>query len=115
MIIENIVKGSKNTSFHDFEIGVSGMDLTVSKGSYFQAEQEKIKSDNDVVIPISSPTETTHFEMWITETGIQILTRTDSENFAIVDNPIDRLAWFTVPTNTVDLNGVDIHIIKVAE
>lgn len=115
MIIEHIVKGSKETSSHSFSVSVNGMNLIVTKGSYFLNNTEKIKSDNDVSITIDSPTEDTHYELWLSETGLQVLSRTDSENFDTVENSIDRLAWFTISANETDLNNTEINFVKVVE
>ncbi|WP_209121501.1 hypothetical protein [Alkalihalobacillus sp. BA299] len=115
MIIEHIVEGSQNTSLHDFQISINGLDLMISGGSYYQAGQEKFVSSEEATIQIPSPTELTHYTLWLTESGINVLARTDKEEYTEVLNPVDRLAWFSIPANETDLNNVDIHFVKVVE
>jgi hypothetical protein len=115
LIQEIIVKGSKSTTFHDFTITTNGLNLILSKGHYVLNNVERIKSDIDVTITLDSPTEDTHYEVWLSETGLQVLSRTDSENFDVVNNPIDRLLWFTISANETDLNNTEINFVKVVE
>jgi hypothetical protein len=115
MIKELIIEGSKNTTFHNFTVTTNGMNLTISKGSYFTNNVERIKSDTDVTITLDSPMENTHYEIWLSEIGVQVMSRTESENFDVVEKPIDRLLWFTVFANETDFNNSEIHFVKVVE
>jgi hypothetical protein len=115
MIVEHVVQGTKENSFHDFNITIEGMNLIISSGSYYQAGQEKINSDTDTLISIPSPNEETNYEVWLTTDGLQVLTRTQNENFDIVDNPLLKLNWFSLQPNETDLNNAEIHFLKVVE
>jgi hypothetical protein len=115
MIIENIVKGSKDTTFHTFKFYLNGLDLIITKGSYFQEGIEKVISYNATNISYPITNELTHCEIWLTTSGISALMRRDNENFLFdqLINPIDRLAWFTVPKNCTSLNEIDVNVLKV--
>jgi hypothetical protein len=117
MIIEHIVQGSKQTSFHDFNVSTYNMILSISKGSYYRAGVKIFNGDTVANITIPIQTELTNYEVWLTSNGLSILTRTENENFAYdqLINQIDRLAWFDVPTNCTNLNNTDIHFVKVVE
>ena len=115
MIIEHIVKGSKETTLHDFKLYINYLNVIISKGSYFRNKEEKFRIENDITIIIPNTNETIYYEIWITETGIQILSRKDNEDFDVVDKPIDRLIWFELPSNETNLSNVDIHFVKVVE
>nr|WP_309101691.1 hypothetical protein [Fredinandcohnia onubensis] len=113
MITEHIVEGSKATSFHDFRITTNGMNLIVTNGSYFRGGNEIFSGTNDAIIQIPSPSQLTHYEIWLTETGLVALERTDTQVFNVVENPIDRLAWFSVPENCTNLEKGEIYLVKV--
>jgi hypothetical protein len=115
LIIDHIVKGSKNTSFHDFKINLDDMNLSISAGSYFRDNTELIKSENGTLINIPVPNVDTYYEVWLTDNGVQVIYRTDNEDFDVIDNPIDRLVWFTLPSEETDLNNLDIHFLKVVD
>jgi hypothetical protein len=117
MVIEHIVKGSKNTSLHNFILNINGMNINISNGSYFRAGKELFKSNNGATVTIPSLNELNHYEIWLTKDGISILTRTENEDFAFEQlvNQIDRISWFSVPPNCTNLNTIDIHFVKVVE
>jgi hypothetical protein len=117
MIIEHTIIGSKETSFHTFQINVSKMNLLLSNGSYFQDGKEIFTTMINSTILIPSVTELTYYEVWLTMDGISILTRKLNEEFGFdqLVNPIDRLCWFAVPVNCTDLSTIDIDFIKVVE
>nr|WP_309099059.1 hypothetical protein [Fredinandcohnia onubensis] len=113
MIKEHIVEGSKDTSFHDFVITTNGMNLIVTNGSYFRRGNKIFSGINDALIQIPSPSQLTHYELWVTETGLVLKERTDTQVFDEVENPIDRLAWFSVPENCTSLEDVEVIFVKV--
>jgi hypothetical protein len=117
LIIEHTIKGSKDTSFHDFQISVLGMVLTLSNGSYFRGGQEVFKDIENTTVTIPSSTDLIYYEFWITTDGLCILTRKENEDFPYeqLTNQIDRICWFSVPANCTDLSTIDFNIIKVVE
>jgi hypothetical protein len=117
LIIEHTVKGSKDASFHDFQISVLGMNLSLSSGSYFRGGQEIFKDIDSTVIAIPTLTDLIYYELWITTNGLLILTRKENEDFPYgqLTNQIDRICWFSVPANCTDLNNIDVHFVKVVE
>jgi hypothetical protein len=117
MIIEHVVNGSKETSYHNIQITAANLDFTLKSGSYFQNGQEIFNMINDTVVSIPLANQLTHYEIWITKNGFSILTRTDTEDFAYshLINQIDRLCWFSVPASCTDLSTLDIHLVKVVE
>jgi hypothetical protein len=117
MIIEHAINGSKDTSIHDFKVSVSGMNLTLSNGSYFRGGKELFTDNVNTVVTIPTSTDLTYYEVWITENGLSILTRKETDDFPynLLTNQIDRLCWLTIPANCTDLNSAEIHVIKVVE
>jgi hypothetical protein len=117
VITEHVVKGSKDTSFHDFNISVSGMVLTLSNGSYFRGGQEIFKDVDNTVVTIPTSTDLIYYELWITKDNLSILTRKENEEFHYDNlvNQIDRICWLTIPANCTDLNSAEIHVVKVVE
>jgi hypothetical protein len=117
LIKEQTIKGSKDTSFHDFQLNVSGLVLTLSNGSYFRAGQEIFKDNEITVVNIPVSANLIYYELWITNDGLCVLTRKENEDFPYeqMTNQIDRLCWFYIPANCMDLNAVDINFIKVVE
>jgi hypothetical protein len=115
MINEITVLGSKETTLHDFTLEQTNMDLVFSAGSYTQNNTERFTTDVGATVSIPSPASDTHYEIWLSNAGLAILSRLDSEEFGEVTNPIDRLAWFTVPALAVSLDNVEINFVKVSE
>jgi hypothetical protein len=115
MINEITVLGSKETTLHDFKLEQVGMDLVFSNGSYIQDNTERFATETGATVTIPSPASDTHYEIWLSEAGLAILSRLDSEEFGEVTNPIDRLAWFTVPALALSLDDVEISFVKVSE
>jgi hypothetical protein len=117
MIVEHVVKGSKETTLHSFHVSINKLNLIISNGSYFRANIEYFKLSDDTTINFISQTENTYYEIWLTDNGISILTRKEDEDFAYEQlvNPIDRIVYFNLPTNCTDLNKIDIHFVKVVE
>jgi hypothetical protein len=113
MINEITVLGSRNTTLHDFTLEQTDMDLTFSSGAYIQDNTERFTTETGAVVSIPSPASDTHYEIWLSNAGLTILSRLDSEEFGEVTNPIDRLAWFTVPANTISLDNIEINYVKV--
>jgi hypothetical protein len=115
MIKTHNVIGSKETTFHDFTIESSGMDITISKGNYTQANVDRFKTDAGATVALPTPLADTHYELWLNDAGLNVLNRTDGQEFGAVSNPIDRLAWFTVPANVISLDDVEINVMVVNE
>ena len=113
MIIENVVKGSLETTLHSFTFATEEMNLIMSAGSYVQMMAMKITESDSTIIPIAVLNEDTHYEVWLTTSGLTILTRTDTTEFGVVVEPIDKLAWFTVTAGTSLLDGVEINSIRM--
>lgn len=113
MFIYHNVAGSIGTSLHDFEISINGMELNISNGSYFIAGNEVFSSIDGATLTIPVSTEITHYEIWLTKSGVSILVRNESQDFDEINNSIDRLAWFSVPADELDLTNVEIHVVKV--
>jgi hypothetical protein len=115
MINEITVLGSKETSLHDFTLEQTNMDLLFSNGSYVQDNAQRFTTDLGATVTIPSPASDTHYEIWLSNAGLTILSRLDSEEFGEVTNPIDRLAWFTVPALALSLDNIEINFVKVSE
>jgi hypothetical protein len=115
MINEITVLGSKETTLHDFTLEQIGMDLVFSNGAYIQGNTERFTTETGATVTIPSPASDTHYEIWLSNAGLAILSRLDSEEFGEVTNPIDRLVWFTVPALVVSLDNVEINFVKVVE
>ena len=113
MIIENVVKGSLETTLHSFTFASEGMNLIMSAGSYVQMMAMKVTESDSTIIPIVVPSEDTHYEVWLTASGLTILTRTDITEFGVVVDPVDKLAWFTVTAGTSLLDGIEINTIRM--
>lgn len=110
MIVERIVHGSIETSLHDFEFKTENMNLIISTGSYYQAGIKRYSKDDETVITIPQKNEPSYYEVWLTESGLLLI-----EGFSVVENPIDRLGWFSVEAETINLNEVEIYFVKVVE
>lgn len=115
MIIENVVQGSLETNLHSFTFASEGMNLIMSAGSYVQMLAIKATEDESTTIPLDTPEEDTHYEVWLSGSELCILTRTDSTAFGEVVNPIDKLAWFTIPSGATSLDDVEINTIRMEE
>jgi hypothetical protein len=113
MINEITVLGSRSTTLHDFTLEQVGMDLVFSNGSYVQNNTQRFTTDLGAKVTIPSPTSDTHYEVWLNDVGLVILSRSGADEFGEVVNPIDRLAWFTVPANATSLDGVEINFVRV--
>jgi hypothetical protein len=116
MVNEIIATQAKeNSAYHTFTLEQASMDLVFSNGSYIQGNTERFTTDVGATVSIPSSASDTHYEIWISNAGLAILSRLDSEEFGEVTNPIDRLAWFTVPASTVSLDNIEINFVKVSE
>jgi hypothetical protein len=113
MINEITVLGSRKRTLHDFTLVQVGMDLLFSNGSYVQNNAQRFTTDIGAKVTIPSPTSDTHYEIWLNDVGLVVLSRLDADEFGEVVNPIDKLAWFTVPANATSLDGVAINYVKV--
>jgi hypothetical protein len=112
MLKEIIVKGNESSTIHNFLFTQSGMDITISEGSYIQANEERFNTEGGATLSFDTPLEDTHYELWLNDTGLVVLSRTNGE-FAEVVNPIDRLAWFTIPAGAISLDDVEINVIRM--
>lgn len=115
MIVYHNVIGSMDTSFHTFDITTDGMDVTISDGEYHQAGQQKFVAEEGATVSIPSPSTNTNYQVWLTETGIQVIYEDDVTEYAEVIAPIDCLAWFSVPASANTLDDIDIHVIRTVE
>jgi hypothetical protein len=113
MINEITVLGSRSTTLHDFTLVQVGMDLLFSNGSYVQNNAQRFTTDIGATVTIPSPASDTHYEIWLNDVGLAILSRLDADEFGVVVNPIDRLAWFTVPANATSLDSVEINYVRL--
>jgi hypothetical protein len=113
MINEITVLGSRSTTLHDFTLEQVGMDLLFSNGSYIQDSTERFITETGATVTIPSPTSDTHYEIWLNDVGLVVLSRLDADEFGEVVNRIDRLAWFTVPANATSLDSVEINYVRL--
>ena len=102
MITELIVRGSRETSFHDYTLVVVERTLTFSTGSYFRNGVEQFKSTTESTINLPSEG---YFDVWLTEDGFVV-----SDGNQEIVNPIDRLAWVTA---TVE--ETNVHFVKIVD
>jgi hypothetical protein len=115
MINEITVLGSKETTLHDFTLEQNGMDLIFSHGSYIQDNTERFTTETGATVSIPSPASDTYYEVWLSEAGLTILSRLDSEEFGEFTGGLIKLAWFTVPALAISLDNVEISFVKVSE
>jgi hypothetical protein len=115
MIVYHDVIGSKETSFHTFEIETSSLDIVISAGEYNQAGSQRFLSETGAAVSIPSPSAQTYYEVWLADSGLVVIYEDDVTEYAEVPNPIDRLAWFTVPANATSLDKVEIHVMRTVE
>lgn len=113
MVIYHTVKGSKETSWHNFDITVENMSVSISSGSYFRAGEEIIISESGATIAIPVSSEETKYEVWLTQNGIQVNYENSTSSFAEVMEPVDLMCWFKVDANQTDLALSEIHVRKV--
>lgn len=115
MVVEHICKGSNGTTFHTFVITQTGMTLNVTAGKYTQQNVDKYKSDTGATVTVPTPMVQTYYEIWLNNAGLVALSHTDGQQFGTVTNPIDCLAWFTIPANTTTLDAVTIDVVRMQE
>ena len=115
MIVENVVKGSLETTLHNFTFASEGMNLILSAGSCVQKMAIKLTEHETTIIPLEVPDEDTHYEVWLTDSGLCILNWTDSTLFGEVVEPIDKIAWFTLPAGALSLDNVEINVRRMEE
>lgn len=115
MIVEHVVEGLKETSLHDFVVTQTGLDITVTAGTYTRANVEKCTFTMGATVTVTPPVVTTHYEVWVTKTGVSVLSHADGQIFGSVSSPIDRLAWFTIPGGVTSLDSVEIHVVRMVE
>lgn len=116
MINEIIVKGSIETTFHDFTFTTNGMDLILSSGTYHQ-NNTVIYTDPDggsITIPT---TPNMNYEISLLVTGeFHVLQYSDVDTaieFYKNNKIVDLLAWFTVGENVTSLDAVTINVKKM--
>lgn len=113
MIVEHICKGNKSTTLHNFVWSQTGMTVGITSGTYTQQNVVLYSSTTGANVTIPTPTVQTYYEIWLSNSGLAVLSRTDGQQFGPVTNPIDRLAWFTVPANTTTLDNVNIDVVRM--
>lgn len=118
MINSILIQGSKETTWHDFEITQEGMDITLLPGSYWRGGTELAIIEAPTSITIDTPTEEAQLEIWLNGSGetvaFEILLSGDPLS-ELAQQPIDRIAWLTVPAGVTTLDDVEVNIIKITE
>jgi hypothetical protein len=112
LIIEHKVQGSVSLQC-TFTIAVEGMNVILSQGKYVLKDEILISSAEEVKIPITSEKVPLNYELWLVQDGVFLRCAGPSEFAPKVENPIDKLAWFTVPPGTTNLTSVDINLLRV--
>jgi hypothetical protein len=115
VITEHFVRGSSDTCIHNFSLHVEGMRITFSNGKYIANNSVLFESESGATIEIPSRENEAKYEIWLASEGLALLSKTESEEFGYVEDPIDRLVWFTVPANVQTLDHVEIHFVKVVD
>lgn len=115
MIIDNICIGSEETALHSFEITASPSAITIHEGMYYLGGSIVFMSNSNIIIdiPVDEVTELTHFQVWLTKSGIDVLMRTDREIFDDPSDPIDLLVWFSITPENHNLQNVDVNVRKI--
>lgn len=113
MIVEHILRGSIYTSFHDFVMSVNGMNLIFSGGSYYQAGEQLYSSDQETILPLSSPAKDTYYHVWLTKTGFEVIDPEQNWDLMERNDLIDRLSWFTLPAGCTNLDDIQIDFVKI--
>lgn len=119
LINEININGDIQTTFHDFTITQTGMNISISNGSYYRGGNLLFHSDTGGTLTLSSSQyQDLYTEIWLATTGIEVLQGGDIvdvfENNPIpVANRIDRLGWLTIPMGSTSLDAVQIDVVKV--
>lgn len=115
MIIEHIVNGSESTTFHDFSVVTSGMDLIISSGKYYRENQ--ILFQDDFGGSITVPNGVKKYEIvLITNNEISVVQYSDIDEliqFYESTKFIDKIAWFEINEEVSSLDDVEVHVIKM--
>lgn len=106
MIIYHDVIGSKETSLHTFDIAASGNELLITDGEYLLAGQVAYSGPSQIILVESSG----DYEVWLTKTGFQLIHQGD-----LIEQPIDRLAWFSQPEGLLPLEETQIHFMRIVQ
>jgi hypothetical protein len=101
VVVEHYVLGEKETTWHDFQITVAGLAVTVSSGSYYRNNELLYESIENTTLTIATAG---YYEIWLTTNGFELLF--DITN---IQNPIDRLAWINAGSTEV----TEIDVIKI--
>lgn len=100
-MIEHIVEGSIDTSMHDFEVSINGLEITVSPGRYYQNGNIRYSVVDNTHLMVDREG---YQELWLTESGFKLIYGNE-----MVEKSIDRLMWFT----SSGLELEDVHFVKV--
>lgn len=114
MINEHVSNGSKETTLSTFGVTVDTMNLVISAGEYYQANQKLVESQG-VTIPIPVSDESLNYDIYLTKTGLIVNVRADDECPSEIADLLMTLAWLRVPSNVSTLDAVEVNVVKVVE
>jgi hypothetical protein len=115
LINEIIIKGSKETTFHDFAVTTSCMNVQISPGEYWRSNQILFSdaAGGSIVIPTTS---NMNYDVCLMTNGeTHVLQYSDVDDaIAFYENGgvIDKIAWFTVGENVTSLDDIQINVVK---
>jgi hypothetical protein len=101
VMVGHDVIGSKETTWHDFQVEVEALAITISNGSYYRNNELLYESTENTTLTIATAG---YYEIWLTTNGFKLLT--DITN---IENPIDRIAWITATATDI----LEIDVIKM--
>jgi RNase P/RNase MRP subunit p29 len=100
---------------------------TITETVWDEETQQEIEIKKQVPTGIKIPLEGANieitagydYEVWLCEDGITVLSKeigNPESHFDVVpESMIDRLAWFSVPKDTITLDEVQINVIEIRE
>lgn len=115
MIIEKTILGDGSTSKHNFTFETVGMQFMISPGVYEQCNQIKFISEGDTFIDVPQAVDDTQYQIWATNQGFMLISKPTGSDFDSSIEPIDCIAWFTIPGNCTSLTDVEINVLKIIE
>lgn len=101
------ITGSKQTSFHTFDVTVTDTQVTVSSGSFWQRGVEVLRVDTPTTFTIPDVSQNV-FDQGIYATKAGII-----EGSGAIPDLIDRIAWFGIDVATP--TTVDVYALKIVE
>lgn len=124
MISKHIVEGSLDTTLHDFQITSENMILKI-EGTYYTIKNVELFSNyvidaEGVKTPLEGATidivAGNEYQIYLTSNGIEVLYKSANQEYGQREGElVEKLAWFSVPSDAITLDTVDINVVEVVE